>query len=232
MVGRLPGSGPSGRWSWSPSHLRQLREHPHLIGHLLGKTKLQEMHSEWIRQVWESPVHNTLQAHRGAYKTTSITEVGCIWWLLFHPNDRIGLIRKPYTEAARTLKAISRYMKTEVMQSLFGYAHGVIPVAVTRQENSVTYNFKASITKEGNLDAFGTDSALTGSHYDKILCDDVVTLRDRISSAERRKTAEALHEILANVIDPGKQVMVIGTPCSSEPQMKRTSVPLILRYLT
>ena len=27
-------------------------------------------------------------------------------------------------------------------------------------------------------------------------------------------------------------LMVIGTPCSSDPQMNRTSSPLILRYLT
>lgn len=199
-------------FNWKPEHLEMIRDTPHLLGHMIGKDKLKKMHSEWIKDVWDDLDHNGFQAHRGSYKTTAITEVGSIRWLLFHPNDRIAIIRKPYTEAAKTVATIKKYFQLEIIQSLFTYAHGFTPKLITGKENSLLFNFKQVITKEGNLDAYGTDSSLTGNHYDKILLDDIVTLKDRISKAEREKTKEALREIVTNIVDPGKQVMHVGTP--------------------
>lgn len=197
---------------WDSQKLQQIREHPHLLGHLLGKDKLTELHSYWIRSVWEAPHHAGLQAHRGSYKTTAITEIGSIWWLLYHPDDRIALIRKPYTDAARTLKTIARYMQTPVLKSLFHFAHGAEPIATVDRDNSLLYSFKTTITKENSIDAFGVDGSITGNHYDKILCDDIVVLKDRLSRAERIKTDGFFYELITNVVDPGKQVMVVGTP--------------------
>lgn len=203
---------PIQKFKWTMAHLEEIREHPHLIGHLVGKDKLTEQHSRWIREVWESEDHSSLQAHRGGYKTTAITEIGSIWWLLFHPSDRIALIRKPYTEAAKTLKTIARYMKLEILQSLFLFAHGFRPKAITEKENSLVFNFKRTITKEGSLDAYGVDGSITGNHYDKIICDDIIILKDRLSKAERENTKEFVRELMTNIIDPGKQMIVVGTP--------------------
>src|SRR5574344_2617588 len=88
---------------WTPELLGRIRDYPHLIGHLVGKTKLSELHSDWIKMIWDSPAgeHASLMSHRGAYKTTAITECGIIYYLLFHPSDRIALIRETYTEADR-----------------------------------------------------------------------------------------------------------------------------------
>lgn len=196
--------------------LRNIAKFPHLIGHIVGKTKLTKMHSKWIRDAWTANDHYSMQAHRGAYKTTALTEVGCIWWLLFHPNDRIGLVRKPYTEAQKTLFTVRRYLEHDGIKALFAAAHGIVPKAVVQKENSLTYNFKKSITKEGSIDAHGIDGNLTGNHYDKIICDDIVTLKDRLSAAEREKTKEQFREILTNIIDPGKQVINVGTPWHKE----------------
>jgi len=199
-------------FKFTPRDLETIRDHPHLLGHLIGKTKLTEMHSDWIKTVWDTKNHIGFQGHRGSYKTTSITEVGIIRWLLFSPSDRIALIRKPYEEAAKTLAAIKGYFQLEPIQALFRYAHGFHPRLTKSRDKSVVFSFKRQITKEGSIDAYGPDGSLTGNHYDKILCDDVVTLKDRISRAEREKTKEAFREIIVNIIDPGKQVMLVGTP--------------------
>jgi hypothetical protein len=65
---------------------------------------------------------------------------------------------------------------------------------------------------EGNLVALGLDSGITGLHFDKIICDDIITLRDRISRAERERTKEVIREIQTNIIEPGKGSAWIGTP--------------------
>lgn len=199
-------------FAWTEAHLHAIREFPHLLGHILGKEKLTEQHSQWIREAWEAPEHNSTQAHRGAYKTTALTEVGPIWWLLFHPGDRIALVRKPYTEAAKTLATIAQHFANPLLKSLFAFAHGREPGFRVKRENSLHFTFKPSVTKEGNLDAWGIDQQMTGNHYDKVIADDIVVMQDRYSKAEREKTKNAVREIMTNIIDPGKQCIFVGTP--------------------
>lgn len=201
-------------FNWTPELLGKIRDWPHLIGHLVGKTKLSEIHSDWIKMIWDSPggQNASLMAHRGAYKTTSITECGIIYYLLFHPNDRIALIRETWTEAAKTVETIKAYMKQEPIQSLFNYAHGVPLKAVKSPAGSVTYSFKRSITKEASIDAYGILQVPTGSHYDRIICDDIVTINSRLSRATREAVKQGVLEILTNIIDPGACGFFVGTP--------------------
>jgi hypothetical protein len=110
------------------------------------------------------------------------------------------------------LATIKRGLKTPEVVAIFTYAHKVPPKALVDRADSVAYNFKAQATNEGNIDCYGIDTVATGSHYDKILCDDIMTKNDRYSAAKREKTVENLREILTNIIDPGKQVMIVGTP--------------------
>lgn len=201
-------------FTWSPEYLARVRDYPHLIGHMVGKNLLGPLHSDWCKMIWDAPggQHCSLMAHRGAYKTTAITEIGIIYYLLFHPNERIALIRETWTESMRTLETIKRYMKSEAIQSLFAYAHGKPPIAVKAPAGSVTYSFKRSITKEGSIDAYGINQVPTGSHYDRILCDDIVTINSRLSRAKREAVKQGVLEIMTNIIDPGKSCFFVGTP--------------------
>lgn len=187
-------------------------DQPHIIGHLVGKTKLTELHSQWIWEVWGDENHTALQAHRGAYKTTAITEIGCIWWLLFHPSDRIALVRETWTAANDTLRTIVKYMQTDAIKALFRVVLGIEVKLTTNKDGKVVFNFKGTITKEGSIDAYGIEQIPTGSHYDKIICDDIITINSRLSKAKRDRVKQGLYEIITNIIDPGKQVMVVGTP--------------------
>ena len=202
-------------FTWTPELLGRIRDYPHLIGHLVGKTKLSDLHSDWIKMIWDSPSgeNASLMSHRGAYKTTAITECGIIYYLLFHPSDRIALIRETYTEAAKTLDTIKKYMQSPAIQSLFAYAHqSSAPVAVRSPEGSVTYSFKKTITKENSIDAYGINQVPTGSHYDRILCDDIVTINSRLSRSQRERVKQGVLEIVTNIIDPGKSCFFVGTP--------------------
>jgi hypothetical protein len=202
-------------FEYTEAHLVEIRDHPHVLGHICGKERLSELHSKWIREMWDTFKDEAMQAHRGSYKTTAMA-VGCVRWMLFFPDDRIAIIRKTFTDAAEVVTMISYMMDKPEVKALFYFAHGFWPVAKVRRYGQLTYNFKNTDTPEGNITAHGLDASLTGKHYDKIWCDDFVTLKDRISKAERERTKEVLREIITNIIDPGKPVMFTGTPWHRE----------------
>ncbi len=197
---------------YNDEHLYKIRKYPHLIGLLAGKDKLTPLHSEWIKYIWDSKEHRGLQGHRGSFKTTACTIVGVPWWLLFHPDDRIAIIRKTSTDAEDVINTIKNIMLLPEIQALFHFAHGIVPDATINRGTKVVYNFKGNDTPEGSIDGYGIGTNITGKHYDKILCDDIVSFVDRYSKAERERTKRSLQEIVTNIIDPGKQVMHTGTP--------------------
>lgn len=178
---------------------------------MLGFKDLTFIHDQWIKKAWTSPEHIGMICHRGSYKTTSITIVGMIWWLLFNPDDRVALVRKTSKVADRTLRTIKRSLENPNVAALFQYAHGIAPKTKSDTGSSVVWNFKSKETNEGNIDSYGINTVATGTHYDKILCDDVIAKVDRYSNAEREKTIQDIQEILTNIIDPGKQVIIVGT---------------------
>ena len=176
------------------------------------------MHSEWIKYIFNNQFqHRSLQGHRGSYKTTAITIIGSIYWMLFHPEDRIGIIRKNFTDASKCLKNISEIMKREEIQRIFEFAHGgVVPKARKDRAELLEFNFKNAITPEGNINAYGLKSLPTGTHLDVVLLDDFVTIDDKISRAEREKSKIMLEEIVNNILDPNKLAGFVGTPWHRE----------------
>lgn len=214
---------------FSVPQIRKLAATPHLIGRFVGKTKLTPMHSDWMKRLWLPQRHTALQAHRGAYKTTACTELGVIWWLLFHPNDRIALIRETWTVAADTLKTIALYMQDPKMMELFRAVHGRYPKMTTCRDGRIVFQFKASLTREGSIDAYGVDQVPVGSHYDVILLDDVVSMKDRFSKSKREKTIANVQEIMTNILDPGKFLRSVGTPWHKE-DAHEIILPKALKY--
>jgi len=185
---------------------------PHKIGWLLGYDKLLPLHSKWIRYIWDSDEDRALQAFRGSYKTTSVITVGTIRWMLFHPDDSILLTRKTFSATAEVVRSIAQGMETTEIAELFKQAHGRYPKTKINREGNLTYNFKSMISPEGNLTGKGINQDLTGHHFDKILNDDIITIRDRVSRAEREHTDEAIMEITTNIKNPGKGSGWLGTP--------------------
>jgi hypothetical protein len=188
-----------------------VRDTPHLLGHILGFDKLLPLHSQWIKEVWDSPGSHALMAFRGSYKTTAVVVIGIIRYLLFFPNARIFLIRKTFAEAARYVRVISTCFDKPELQALFHEVHGILPEKTTDNAGELSFNFKASGTAEANITAYGIGTAITGGHTDVIIADDIITLEDRTSRAERDSVKEHIRELAANIIDPGKLTIWLGT---------------------
>ena len=192
--------------------LKAVALHPHKLGHIVGMSDLSDLHSVWMQYCWNSDMHRFLQAHRGGFKTSAITILGPVYHLLFNPEETISICRKTQSEAIDTLGAIKKIFENEDIQELFKMAHGKPPARTIDRGTRIAFDFKTSITKEGSIDVYGTGSSLTGTHYGKMILDDIVTLKDRLSRAEREGTKEFLREVITNIINPGKQVIHVGTP--------------------
>lgn len=209
---------------YTHERINRILEHPHLLGHIMGYTKLTEMHSEWIWHLWGQPegIHPAIMAARGTYKTTSLTQVGPLWWLLFHPNDRIGLLRETFTVAAETLAVITKACKMPEIIHLFHCVQPELgPLRVLQEPfGKLLLSCKTTATKELSIQAHGIDQLPTGTHFDRAMLDDVVTRQDRLSKAKRVRTIDAIREVLANIIDPGKSVMHGGTPWDKDDAWK------------
>ena len=113
------------------SLLKLIRWQPHRLGWMFGKTKLGPLHSEWCTYVWHPTESRALQAHRGSYKSTGIVEPGVLWWLLFHPNDRIAVMRKTKTDAMACISVFRQAFKVPEVRELFKIAHGSYPEFLT-----------------------------------------------------------------------------------------------------
>lgn len=197
-------------WQFTDRDLITVRDEPHKLGWMLGFKKLRPLHSKWIIDVWDKKI--PLQAHRGSYKTTAIAIVGPIRELFRFPNSRIGLYKKPYSEAAKTLFTIRQCFEIAELNELFKFAHGFYPKALKKKESMLTFNFKTTVTNEGSLNAYGIEHVRTGTHVDEALCDDIMTLEDRTSKAKREKTKDGIREVQTNIVDNNRPVMFDGTP--------------------
>lgn len=192
--------------------VRKIRKYPHLLGHLCGKTNLTPLHSKWMLYLLDSKVERVLMAHRGSYKTTCISEVGVIWYLMFHPDATIVVIRKSYTDAASIVRNIANMMMIPEVYDLLAFVWGQKWKFTVRREGKIELSVKKSHTKELSVEAMGVDSNITGQHFTFGISDDVVTLKDRISEAEREKTKFIIQEYRTNILNPGCHMVHIGTP--------------------
>jgi len=201
------------KYTWDD--VKKIARYPHLLGNLAGKDKLTTMHSQWIHYVWGREGATTVRAlmgHRGSYKSTAISEIGTIWYLMQNPNARIAIVRKTFTEASEMLRNISNICMLDNVHDLLSFVWGEDWTFTTRKAGKIEFSVKKTKTKEGSLTAFGLDSSMTGSHFTDIIGDDCEALIDRISSAEREKTKMIMTEMQVNILDPGGRFRVVGTP--------------------
>ncbi len=186
---------------------------PHLFGHYLGYHDLIPLHSEWIIEAWTVKDIKSMMAHRNSYKTTAILIVGAIWWLLFHnPNETILFIRKAETDAQKILTAIKMHLESPRVLEIVYKLYGIKSLKTdTWSSKSLKLAIKTETTPEGNIEAKGSTAAITGSHYGKIFPDDIITLKDRVSKAEREWIKDFIRE-LRNIKKEDGEIFFSGTP--------------------
>ena len=176
----------------------------------MGFPLLTDLHRDWCREMVFGHDDHTLQAHRGSYKTTTVSIA--LWeLLLLRPNAQMAFFRKTDTDVKEILEQVKKMLKTDVTQYLAEGLWGVSCKITTDNALEVSTSLSSDPRGGAQLTGMGIGGSLTGKHYDIIFTDDIVNMNDRRSRAERERTKDAYREI-KNLINRGGKIFNTGTP--------------------
>lgn len=208
-------------------NLRELLNHPHQIGNLIGFQDLTELHSGWIREIVYGDGDFTLQAHRGSYKSSALS-VAIALIMVIYPKRNIIFLRKTDNDVAEMVGMVCKALRSNILADIAGVLHdGVSLKIVLENQQQVSTNIWVSPSGSVQLQGKGIKSSITGSHSFYVITDDICTVEDRISRAERDRVKLQYNE-LQNIRNRGGRIVNIGTPWHKEDVF--TLMPNICRF--
>lgn len=200
--------------------------HPTEIARRLGYDKLTELHDAWIRAMVFGDDDETLQAHRGSYKTTCIA-ISLALIILLYPEQRTIFMRKTDTDVAEVLAATSNVLKSAYFRSMCQTLYG-IDLALTKDTTTeVSTNLVLGVSGAAQLLGLGCGGSLTGKHADRVFTDDIINIKDRVSAAERNRI-KLIYQELQNIKNRGGRIFNTGTPWHKDDAF--SLMPNIVKY--
>ena len=197
----------------SRDELTYIIKHPVALARVLGFTKLSpNLHDEWIRIFAFSEDDYTLQAHRNSYKTSCVI-IALALRIIVLPNESMMLLRKDQGSTAEVIRSVKRCLESDVCNDMAMMVHGK-HIEFERSNSVELHTNLVTDTgvKESQLQGDGVRSfGLTGKHFARIFTDDIITLKDRMSRAERGMT-DAVYQELQNLKSPNGTIINTGTP--------------------
>lgn len=191
--------------------VRWLTSRPVELGHLLGFTKLTELHNGWMVEMIKGRDDETLQAHRGSYKTTCVSIVLFVLILVF-PNDKTLFMRKTGTDVQEVVRQVKKIIQSDIGRAVCRKLWGVdLELTIDRVDQLNTNLAVNDPRGTPQLTAIGSGGSMTGKHYDRIFTDDIVNIEDRTSKAERDRIKLVYQEI-QNLKNRGGRIFNTGTP--------------------
>lgn len=186
-----------------------------VFANFLGYDKITKMHNDWFKYLFLNKKELViLQAHRNSYKTTLII-IAIALFLLANPKMTILIVRKTEELAIQLVFEIQKIIKSEEYRFLMKNLHNINYNEIKETQNKIDFGF---CTREPNVLSASIGKNLTGLHFDMIICDDIVTEKDRYSKKERETTKKFFWE-LKNILKKEsvfKKIVLIGTPWSSD----------------
>ena len=189
-------------------------EHPAELGKALGYKDFTDIHDKWIRQMVAGEGDMTLQAHRGAYKTTCLG-IAIALMMVRYRDHNIIFLRKTDNDVTEVIKNVQRILVSDVFQQIYMALTGFPLVILRATASEITTSCYCAPRGASQLLGIGISGSLTGKHADIIITDDIVNLKDRISKAEREHT-KSVYQELQNVRNPGGRIINTGTPWHRE----------------
>ena len=191
-----------------------LLKHPVKLAHLLGFTKLNDIHNGWIVDMIRGKEDKTLQGHRGSYKTTCLS-IALALLIILLPNARILFMRKTDDDVKEVIKQVKKILDDPHTRYFVQAIYGVDLRFTVSSANEISTNLTTDVRGTSQLFGMGIGSSLTGKHFDRIFTDDIVNLKDRQSKAERDQT-KAVYQELQNIKNRGGRIYNTGTPWHKE----------------
>ena len=163
----------------SPRQTAQwLLRHPAEYGRRLGYTLLTDnLHGLWMRRIIWGVNDMTLQAHRGAYKTSCLA-VALAVIMQIHRESNIIFLRKTDNDVAEVLQSVRSLLLHPLTQAMC-QALTARPLELYKATNKqITTSLYSRTGGAPQLLGIGLGGSLTGKHADIIITDDC---QDRLS---------------------------------------------------
>ena len=194
--------------------LNLLWNKPYLIGHWVGFKKLSELNNEWLRSFLYEDEDQTLQAHRGSYKTTTLSLFFALHTII-KPNETILYFRKTDSDVAEIARQTKNILSSGCIREIVNILYGVKFSLLKSTSNEISTNLATGVSGSSQILGLGIGTSITGKHADIVVTDDIVNIKDRISAAERERTKIAYME-LQNIKNRGGRFINTGTPWHKE----------------
>lgn len=190
--------------------LQLLWENPIEIGHWVGFKDLTALHNEWLRSFLYADKDQTLQAHRGSYKTTTLSLFFAVHAII-KPNETLLYFKKTGGDVAEISRQTVNILRSGCMRQIVRVLYDKDLVLVKDSTTEIQTNLTTSIKGSSQIVGLGTQTSITGKHADIVVTDDIVNIHDRISRAERERTKTVYME-LQNIKNRGGRFINTGTP--------------------
>lgn len=191
-----------------------LWERPIEIGHWVGFKDLTEINNEWLRGFLYNTQDQTLQGHRGSYKTTTLSLFFAIHSVI-NPNETILFFRKTGSDVNEIMRQTSNILHSGCMQKIVRILYDKDLILTVDKNSEINTNLATTIKGQNQIVGLGIGTSITGKHADIVVTDDIVNIKDRISSAEREHTKIAYQE-LQNIKNRNGRFINTGTPWHKE----------------
>lgn len=194
--------------------LNLLWERPIEIGHWVGFNDLTDLHNEWLRGFLYDENDQTLQGHRGSYKTTTLSLFFAIHAVI-KPNETLLFFRKTGSDVKEIIRQTSNILHSGCMNMIVRILYGKDLILTVDKNSEISTNLSTTIKGQSQIVGLGIGTSITGKHADIVVTDDIVNVKDRISSAERENTKIAYQE-LQNIKNRHGRFINTGTPWHKE----------------
>lgn len=194
--------------------MRLLWEEPIALPKMAGFTKLTKLHNDWLRSFLYYKGDQTIQGHRGSYKTTVISAFLALH-VIMAPTETAIFFRKTSGDTEEVLRQACNFLSHPCMREVIRILYGKELDFLVRTKNRVQTNLGRTARGAEQIIGLGIDTSITGKHADVIITDDIVNVFDRTSRAEREKTKRAYQE-MENIKNRGGRFINSGTPWHKE----------------
>ena len=196
--------------------IQTVKYNPVKIAHDLGFTLLTPLHNKWMVDMFNSVEDETLQAHRGSYKTTCVSVVLALL-IVCKPNVKIAFFRKTDRDVRDIIGQIEKILHSDTMQYIVYVLWGKEIRFIRESGTEILTNLPDDPRGGAQLVGLGIGGSITGKHYDLIFTDDIVNVNDRTSKTERERT-RLFYQELQNIKNReyGCKIVNTGTPWHPE----------------
>jgi len=137
-----------------------LWENPIEIGHWVGFKDLTSLHNEWLRSFLYESKDQTLQGHRGSYKTTTLSLFFAIHAIIA-PNESLLFFRKTGSDVNEIIRQTSNILHSGCMQEIVRALYNKDLVLTTDKNSEINTNLTTVIKGQSQIVGLGLGTSIT-----------------------------------------------------------------------